>query len=74
MKYLANIAVDDAGAIELLRPEIERFKSPRSSIKISRKGGNTLVEFEAEDATALRASIDSVVQLLKVFEKMSESR
>jgi tRNA threonylcarbamoyladenosine modification (KEOPS) complex Pcc1 subunit len=74
MKYQAVITVDDTRVIELLRPEIERFKSLRSGIKVSRKADKAVIEIEAADATALRASTDSVVQLLKVFEKMSESR
>lgn len=74
MRYSLKLLIEDDKAIGLLEPEIERFRSDRSLIRLSRKDGKGLVEISADDATALRASIDSVTQLLKVYEKMRKER
>jgi len=74
MKYHLSLTIDEDGAIELLEPELRRFEGGRSTIKLSKREGKGLVEITAEDATALRASMDSVAQLLKVYEKMRSQR
>lgn len=66
--------MEDGEAIGLLEPELKRFENSRSTIRLSHKGREGIVEISAEDATALRASIDSVAQLLKVYEKMRKER
>ncbi len=74
MKYHLSLTIEDGGAVELLEPEIKRFDGARSKIMLSKKNGRGIVEIDAEDATAMRASIDSVTQLLKVYEKMRKER
>ena len=74
MKCNLSLTVDDAGVIELLEPELRRFEGARSAIKLSKREGKGFVEISAEDATALRASVDSIIQLLKVYEKMRKER
>ncbi len=51
---------------ELLKPELSRFETDRSTIRLE----ENKVFIEAKDAVALRASMDSVAQLMKVYEKM----
>jgi tRNA threonylcarbamoyladenosine modification (KEOPS) complex Pcc1 subunit len=72
MKYHLSLCIDNLAVFGLLSPEMERFDNARSSIRLSKKGKKTFVDIDAEDAVALRASTDSVVQLLRVFEKVSE--
>jgi tRNA threonylcarbamoyladenosine modification (KEOPS) complex Pcc1 subunit len=74
MKYHLSLTIDEGGVIELLEPELRRFESGRSTITLSKRDGRGFVEIEAEDATALRASMDSIAQLLKVYEKMRSQR
>jgi tRNA threonylcarbamoyladenosine modification (KEOPS) complex Pcc1 subunit len=74
MRYSLSLLIDDINVIGLLEPEIGRFKSSRSTIRLSRRGGKGLVEISADDATALRASTDSIMQMLKVYEKMRKQR
>ncbi len=72
MKYNLILTINEPSAYELLEPDLRKVDRQRSTIRLSQKEGKVLVEIEAEDAVALRASIDSIVQLLKVYEKMGD--
>jgi tRNA threonylcarbamoyladenosine modification (KEOPS) complex Pcc1 subunit len=74
MRYSLILRIDNTAAYELLKPDLQKAERGRSKIELSRQGKGTIVKIEAEDAVALRASIDSVVQLLKVYEKMGGAR
>jgi tRNA threonylcarbamoyladenosine modification (KEOPS) complex Pcc1 subunit len=74
MRYSLILRIDNLSAYELLKPDLQKARKDRSRIELSKKEGKTLVEIEAEDAVALRASVDSIVQLLKVYEKMGGAR
>ena len=70
MRYNLILTINEPSAYELLEPDLQKVERARTSIRLSKKEGKVLVEIEAEDAVALRASVDSIVQLLKVYEKM----
>jgi len=70
MRYNLILTINEPSAYELLEPDLQKVERARSSIRLSKKEDKVLVEIEAEDAVALRASVDSIVQLLKVYEKM----
>ena len=70
MRYNLILTINEPSTYELLEPDLRKVERVRSSIRLSKKEGKVLVEIEAEDAVALRASVDSIVQLLKVYEKM----
>ncbi len=70
MRYSLTLAIDEPSAYELIKPDLQKAERARSAIKISKKEGRTIVEIDAEDAVALRASVDSIVQLLRIYEKM----
>jgi len=74
MRYSLILKIDNPDAYELLKPDLQKAGRERSRIELSRKDKKTIVEIEAEDAVALRASVDSVVQVLKVYEKMGGAR
>jgi len=69
MKFKANIVVDDN--VDLLykcfKPEIKEWK--RSKIKITKNKNNIQFNIMAEDAVALRATLNSVTALLAVYGK-----
>ena len=72
MKYHLQLTINDPDVHELLEPELKRFDKVRSSIKQSKIKDGCLIEIKAKDAVALRATADSVIQLLKVYEKVVE--
>jgi tRNA threonylcarbamoyladenosine modification (KEOPS) complex Pcc1 subunit len=74
MRYQAKITVDDPLLASVLEPEFRKQQNSRASVKVSKKGGQTIVEITAVDAVALRADLDSVAQLLKVYEKMGKAK
>ncbi|MFH1398921.1 MAG: KEOPS complex subunit Pcc1 [Candidatus Woesearchaeota archaeon] len=69
MKYTLELEISDPKLYDLLLPEI-RDKG-RSTTHISKTKISTQIKIIADDATALRASTDSMIQLLKVYEKVS---
>ena len=72
MKYNLILTINEPAAFELIEPDLQKADRARSTIRLSKKGGMAVVEIESDDAVALRASVDSIVQLLKVYEKMRE--
>lgn len=74
MRYNLILTVDDPSAFRLLEPEMRDQKRERSSIRLQKKEKKTIIDITAEDAVALRASADSIIQLLKVYEKMGQAK
>ena len=74
MKYNLILTIDEPSVFELLGPDLQKADRARSTIRLSKKDNKVLVEIESEDAVALRASVDSIVQLLKVYEKIGGVR
>ena len=50
----------------------EQKDMPRSSLKIKKQKDNVVFEMSADDATALRATLNTVLKLLIVYEKSSK--
>jgi len=50
-----------------LKPETESSPRHRSRIRATRKGRNLILEFEAKDTTALRASVNSYISWLQLL-------
>ena len=70
MKYSLVLQIQDPNLHELLSPEITKFDKTRSTIQITKTKNLTKVKIMAQDAVALRATTDSIIQLLKVYEKL----
>ncbi|MBD3310587.1 hypothetical protein GF351_05190 [Candidatus Woesearchaeota archaeon] len=70
MRLSASISVtDDAEKVyDCLLPEAK--KAGRSEIRLKKEDSRLMVIIEADDAVALRSSVNSVLKLLTVFEKM----
>ncbi|MBS1266668.1 MAG: hypothetical protein MAG795_00636 [Candidatus Woesearchaeota archaeon] len=68
LKYELELTIADSDVFDVIKPETNRFDTKRSKIKTDKEKGNTKVLIRAKDAVALRATIDSVCQLLKVYE------
>jgi len=49
--------------------QIETGKKDRASIKISKSKNKILYEINAKDAVALKATVNSVIKALTVYEK-----
>lgn len=47
----------------------EQKEMPRSSLKIKKKENKVIFDVEAQDAAALRATLNTVMKLLIVYEK-----
>lgn len=71
MKYTLNLKINDLDISDLIEPEICRFDKKRSQISIE-KNKQTIIKIIAHDAVALRATADTVFQLLKIYEKTKE--
>ena len=68
MKYFAQITVEESGSLyECLNPEQMDFD--RSSFDIKQDGSKVIINIQAKDAVALRATINSFTQLIAVYEK-----
>lgn len=71
MKYSATITVDgDSDNIsKLFESEEKEFQNKRARYSIDKKDKETNFVFEADDAVALRAVLNSVAKNLVVYEK-----
>lgn len=70
MKLTSSITADGgAGLYECVKSEQKDM--PRSSLTIRKHKGKVLFEISADDATALRATLNTVLKLLVVYEKSS---
>ena len=70
MKLSATIIlIEDIDKIyESLLPEEKKIK--RSEIKLTKDTDKLTITINADDAVALRASVNSVLKLLTIYEKM----
>jgi len=48
--------------------EDKEFKHGRSSYEVTRKGDNLIITIEAQDPTALRATVTSVTRILNIVQ------
>ena len=71
MRYLAKIRVEDPKIYELIKVELD-FKTARSATTITKRTKGFDIDVKAEDAVALRAALNSITQLLKVYEKVEK--
>ena len=72
MKYSFKLKVEDPKVFDLIKVELDGLKSERSTTKLTQTEYGFDIEVEAKDAVALRASLNSIAQLLKIYEKVQE--
>lgn len=75
MNLYSQIVFADPKGIIRKQLELEHVKgsrNDRAQTQLAAQKGKTVVSFEAKDATALRAALNSVVKLLCVYEKAQE--
>ncbi len=58
---------------EALRPETVRSLSPRSRVSMKLENSTLILEFEAQDTSALRASMNSYLRWINSMSKVLES-
>lgn len=71
MKYSVKLVVADLKIYELIKVELD-FKTGRSTTELKKKKQGFEIEVKAKDAVALRAALNSITQLLKVYEKVEK--
>ena len=72
MKFSILIEVKDTKIYNALKPDEETAK--RHKVIIKKKGGKTFVKLEAEDATALKAILNSFIRQIMIYEKVREEK
>ncbi len=72
MNLTSCIIVQDDGLYECVKSEQKDM--PRSSLKIKKQKKNVVFDIKADDATALRATLNTVLKLLIVYEKSGKIR
>ena len=72
MNYSAqlNVQGNQKSLLECFVPE--GIKKERSNYTLKKIKGGVRFEIKAKDATALRATVNMITQLLAVYEKMSK--
>ena len=72
MNLKADIVIDrDADLLyKCFKPEMNKWE--RAQIKMKKSKGNLHFSIEAQDAVALRATLNSITGLLSVYEKTSK--
>lgn len=70
----AEISVDDpdGGLIHSMLPETQIGARRRSRFRFSYENGRAVCRIEADDLTAMKASVNTVLQILAVYEKTRE--
>lgn len=71
MKITAQIAITDSKAdaiFNAVKPEV--IDRERTQLKIKKEKNKINMDITSEDAVAFRATLNSVSQMLAVFEKM----
>ena len=71
MSLSAEIIIrEDAENLKkLFKAEEKVFKNKRASYQVIKKGGSVIFSAKAEDASALRAVLNSITKLISVYEK-----
>ena len=75
MKFNAQIEVFDQKPERLVMAfaaELRNPKRDRSNYTLSKTKRGVIFKIEAEDSVALRATLDSIMKLLIVYEKMND--
>ena len=67
MSYKAIITVNDARLHDVVMPDLQVDK--RCSVTSKKKDSETVFEIVAEDAVALRASMNTLAKAFIIFEK-----
>ena len=68
MNYKAEITIDNDQIYDAIKQEITQRS--RTTEKITKKDGKTIISIESKDSTALRASLNSITKMCTVWEKM----
>ncbi len=68
MSYEVTLTIDEPEKIRILKTEFESLEKKRFAVKTKKD----TVEITAEDATALKAILNSVCKVLIVYEKMRQ--
>ena len=68
MSYEITLTIDEPEKIRILKTEFESLEKKRFTVKTKKD----TVEITAEDATALKAILNSVCKVLIVYEKMRQ--
>ena len=68
MNYKAEITIDNDQIHDAIKQEITQRS--RTTEKITKKDGKTIINIESKDSTALRASLNSITKTCTVWEKM----
>ena len=63
---------EDPTIIKLFEAEDKKFKNNRSNYNLTNKNNKIIFEINADDATALRSTLDSICKGLKVYEDMKK--
>jgi tRNA threonylcarbamoyladenosine modification (KEOPS) complex Pcc1 subunit len=75
MKYNAVLKIEaekPASLIKAISPELSGPKTDRSNFTVKENKKKVVIEINAKDAVALRASADAIAKLLIVHEKMEK--
>ncbi len=70
MKYKATITASGNQELIFKAFSVEKQKTERSQLKITKIKEGVLFEITADDAVALRATINGITRLLTVAEKL----
>lgn len=68
MSYSAEIEIDDPNKIKLLETEFKNLTKDRFQTSIK----DNKIKLVAEDATALKAILNSISDSIQIFEKMEK--
>ena len=71
---IATICIPDPNSHiqTILQSEISDMQMPRSTITLSQKDLQLVVNIKAKDAVALRATINAVCKQVAIYEKMQQ--
>ena len=74
MKFSAVITANGEAEniTKLFMAEEKNFKNKRSKYSVRKEKNAVIFEVSAEDATALRSTLDSIAKALKIYEDMKE--
>lgn len=69
----ADITVKTPAAAALYQAALpELMNTPRAKIAARREPGAVLFSIESKDSAAFRAGVNAVIQIITIFEKMSQ--
>ncbi|NOZ81435.1 MAG: hypothetical protein GXP63_07260 [DPANN group archaeon] len=68
MKYRLDLSVSDPAVKGLLGPGHAKYQNSRSTVHIEGDEKETRIRIEADDPVALQASINGIINLMRVDE------